>query len=334
MRVRRLVIGCLTAVLGAGLAATAAPLTSGAAWSADAGSLDVVRQSPETITTDPSWSGWRTARPDGGPDRESGAFFHVQTYPHSGEGTVRTYDARRHLVATSQVLAPCWARGCTTADAWDVQVPAYDDNGDPLAAGRYTATFEMPDSWGRLMTVDLGEVDVQHVVLKHRTVQRTARRAVVAEAGYVGRCAAVVRPGTLRHLDGSLGLVSHARCPRSTHRADVAQQVFRVKVPRLATTDELVEMDVSAVVHGTDRRVANRFPRMQAGWEGASRWSSPHGLFSGPGWKSTGWQRSSSRPNLQGRWVDVRVGVDRGVRADVDRVGLRVDYWVWRTPRS
>lgn len=113
---------------------------------------------------------------------------------------------------------------------WDGRV-----GGTLQPAGRYTLTAQLPDRFGRIVTVSLGSFWIRHLA----DVRGVRRWTAGTQATYprAGRCSSVVRPGT-RGWPGSVGLLSLSRCRSTAGSDDLAAQTFALTVD--ATTIERV----------------------------------------------------------------------------------------------
>ena len=105
---------------------------------------------------------------------------------------------------------------------WDGRV-----GGTLQPAGRYTLTARLPDRFGRIVTVSLGNFWIRHLA----TVKGVRTWSAGTQATYarVGRCSSVVEPGT-RGWAGSVGLLSLSRCRSTAGSDDLAGQTFAFAV--------------------------------------------------------------------------------------------------------
>lgn len=116
---------------------------------------------------------------------------------------------------------------CPRGAIYNHEVHPYGDNNHLLPGGTYQARFVMPDSWGRLITVPLGNVYIQELRTASKTVVVRPKAARLRGQSLVGRCSRAWSPGPSGKA-GSIWMASGSRCGGA---ADAVRQTFAVPTP-------------------------------------------------------------------------------------------------------
>jgi hypothetical protein len=260
------------------------------------------------------------------------AYFEVESLSGSTRpGKLRRRSSKGVLVKTMSLANPCSSVTVATCGPWRLNIDRYGDNVSPLKPGNYSAELVMPDTYGRMMVKPLGKVEVQRLKAVAKAVSATASRAWAGDLGAVGRCSSVSRPG-VRGWRQSLGLLSLSRCDSRRGDADVVRQGFELRMPGAAGYE--TTLSVSPELYTGARNpsqwatTSRRIPRLDRRWERGID------LGDGVGRQPAGGFNLPWHVDLRGAKVQVRVSIANGIRYDVGRFRVHVDYLVWRTPQG
>lgn len=133
--------------------------------------------------------------------------------------------------------------------SWDGTV-----NGRQQPAGRYQLTARLPDRFGRIVDVDLGDFWIRHLETRRAIDVLPAADIRTDRYSMIGRCSSVTAPGP-HGWAGSIGLLSKSRCRSGLGTADWAFQTLGTNL-RAALLDRVVRMRVDG--YGAPARAGSR----------------------------------------------------------------------------
>lgn len=248
-----------------------------------------------------------------------------------GVFTVRT--AAGAVVESRAIAATCLNDGvfCIAeehVDASDFYEWSWDGtvNGRQQPAGRYQLTGRLPDRFGRIVTVDLGDFWIRHLETRRAIDVLPAADIRTERYSVIGRCSSVTAPGP-HGWPGSVGVLSKSRCGSSRGTADWAFQTLGTNL-RADLLDRVVRMRVDG--YGAPARSGSRGNLVMA----------VDVRRSGPVWRRTavlgaglGWhigQLLSVEPSY-GIHLNklVQARVTAGNRYDLKYVRFVYDYRTW-----
>lgn len=133
--------------------------------------------------------------------------------------------------------------------SWDGRV-----GGRQQPAGRYQLTGRLPDRFGRLVDVDLGDFWIRHLETRRAVDVLPAADIRTTNYSVIGRCSSVTAPGPHGWV-GSIGLLSKSRCASGLGTADWAFQTLGTNL-RADLLDRVVRMRVDG--YGAPARAGSR----------------------------------------------------------------------------
>lgn len=257
----------------------------------------------------------------------------VGFYAKVPDGVFTVRNAAGTTVQSRAIAATCLGDGIycigeESVDGSDTYEWSWDGtvNGRQQPAGRYQLTGRLPDRYGRLVDVDLGDFWIRH--LETRRASNVSSADALLTSGYtvIGRCSSVTVPGP-HGWPGSIGLLSKSRCRSGLGAADHAFQTLGTNL-QADLLDRVVRIRVDG--YGAPARAGSQGTIVVA--VDARR--------SGPVWRRTavlgaglGWHNGQFRdvaPTYGTRLFKLaQARVTDGNRYDLKHVRLVFDYRTW-----
>lgn len=192
---------------------------------------------------------------------------YVSTMPRVGyyaqvpDGVLTVRNAAGSAVQSRAIAATCLGDGvfCIAeehVDATDLYEWSWDGkvNGRQQPAGRYQLTGRLPDRFGRLVDVDLGDFWIRHLETRRASDVLPAADIRTDRYSVIGRCSSVTAPGP-HSWEGSIGLLSKSRCRSGLGTADQAFQTLGTNL-QADLLDRVVRMRVDG--YGAPARAGSR----------------------------------------------------------------------------